>query len=87
MTKTNNDRIRLKEMEITSMFEKIVAVISILICLGGVIWGWWIENGPEKGKDTEKRQKDKTEKSQRSEGLATEKHRALSKIAFFLFSS
>lgn len=62
MTKNNNDRIRQKEMEVTRMFEKIVAVICILICLVGVIWGWWIENGPEKGNDTEKRQKDKTEK-------------------------
>lgn len=30
------------------MFDKIVVVILVAICVITGIWGWWMENGPER---------------------------------------
>ena len=35
------------------MFDKIVAVICIVICVAAGAWGWWWENGPVKKDDNQ----------------------------------
>lgn len=35
------------------MFDKITAIILIAICVGTGIWGWWMENGPERNNDSD----------------------------------
>lgn len=27
--------------------ETIYSILAILVCVVGVVWGWWYENGPE----------------------------------------
>ena len=36
------------------MFDNIIVGILILICVVAAIWGWWMENGPEKKDHKEK---------------------------------
>ena len=28
--------------------ETIYSILAILVCVVGVVWGWWYENGPER---------------------------------------
>lgn len=38
--------------------ETIIVIVSILLVLGGSVWAWWCENGPEdKKKDGPESQK------------------------------
>lgn len=50
------------------MFDKIVVIILVAICVVTGIWGWWMENGPEKKdgsneKNSEAEEKDRKEES------------------------
>lgn len=35
------------------MIEKIFVCLMVVFALGGGIWAWWVENGPERRKNGE----------------------------------
>ena len=49
------------------MFDKIVVIILVAICVVTGIWGWWMENGPE-SKD-ESKEKVNGAKQAESDGI------------------
>lgn len=47
------------------MFDKIVVAVCVVICVVAGIWGWWLENGPEKKDDQRADQKSKDNKEEK----------------------